>query len=367
MIIKLFQYVEKDIPSVICSDVEELVAMLLLHRNMSPEEVDLKLGNDGGQGTLKVTLSMTLKPEFEVSTSPKPKRFQYSEGYGDGGDFKFSSIHKAIILALVPTMNESYVNLRTLLDKLNIGALDCSHSEDIKVMLQILGKQPASSTHPCPFCESSKPLMEKANPNTLASLLSWHDKWLAAGGKHKDLKKFQNVMHKPLLTGNPDSEIIELLNVPGLHILLGIVDKLLCEMEKSLFEAQETGIVFFDTYLKSINLSRVCYQGQHRLEGNGCNQFLKKIDKLEQCFKENSLGLQGAKFITVFRDFNKVVDGCFGKKVSSSYKEDIERFSRSFRDLGTKLPVKFHIVEQHLSEFIEMKGGHYGKNLNLFK
>ena len=174
-------------------------------------------------------------------------------------------------------------------------------------------------------------------------------------------------MHKPLLTGNPDSEIIELLNVPGLHILLGIVDKLLCEMEKSLFEAQETGIVFFDTYLKSINLSRVCYQGQHRLEGNGCNQFLKKIDKLEQCFKENSLGLQGAKFITVFREFNKVVDGCFGKKVSSSYKEDIERFSRSFRDLGTKLPVKFHIVEQHLSEFIEMKRGHYGKNLYLFK
>ena len=64
-------------------------------------------------------------------------------------------------------------------------------------------------------------------------------------------------MHKPLLTGNSDSKIIELLNVPGLHILLGIVYKLLSEMEKTLFEVRETGIVFFDVYLKSINLSKV--------------------------------------------------------------------------------------------------------------
>ena len=332
------------------------------HRSMTPEEVDVKLGIDGGQGSLKVTLSLTLKPE-ETEASPCKKRCKYSEGYGQGDNFKDSSVHKAIILALVPTMNESHVNLRILLEKLGLGSLEYSHSEDIKVMLQILGKQPASSTHPCPFCETSKPNLEKADPNTLSSLISWHEKWLKDGGNPGKLKFFQNVMHPHLLTGEPSTKVIELFNIPGLHILLGVVDKLLSEMEKNLFQSREEGFAFFNSYLKSINLSRVSYQGQHRIEGNGCNQFLKNIDKLEVCFKAVNLALSGAKYIKVFRDFSKVVHGCFGKTVSPTFREDIHQFSLSYRDVGATVTVKVHILEQHVIEFIEMKGGVLGKTI----
>ena len=150
------------------------MTLVLHHRTQSPEDIDVKLGIDGGQGSLKVTLSLTLKPDsHDASWSPPSKRFLYSDGYGSG-DFKVSSVHKSLILALVPTMNESYVNLKMLLDKLNLNSLEYSLSQDIKVMLQTLGKQPAACSHPCPYCETSKPDMLKAPNNTLASLCAWH-------------------------------------------------------------------------------------------------------------------------------------------------------------------------------------------------
>ena len=87
---------------------------------------------------------------------------------------------------------------------------------------------------------------------------------------------------------------------------------------------------FSSSYLASINLARVSYQGQHRLEGNACNMFLKKLDKLDFYLKEHNLGLPGAKYIKVLRDFNRIVHGCFGKTVSPTYKNDIKTFSESY-------------------------------------
>ena len=45
--------------SVYCNDIEELVAMVLHHRNEETNDVDIKLGVDRGQGLIKVTLSIT--------------------------------------------------------------------------------------------------------------------------------------------------------------------------------------------------------------------------------------------------------------------------------------------------------------------
>ena len=92
--------------------------------------------------------------------------------------------------------------------------------------------------------------------------------------------------------------------------------------------------------------------------------FLKKLDVLELYLKEHNPGLQGAKYIKVLRDFNRVVHGCFGKSVSSTYKNDIKTFSESYRDLGIIVSVKVHMVEQHVEEFIEMKGGEFGKYIS---
>ena len=90
--------VEKDTPIVYCNDIEELVAMLL-HRSQETNDVDIKLGVDGGQGFVKVTLSITLKPELE--NNKIPEKLSKCDGYVCK-DFKDSSVHKTIILAILP-------------------------------------------------------------------------------------------------------------------------------------------------------------------------------------------------------------------------------------------------------------------------
>ena len=49
---------------------------------------------------------------------------------------------------------------------------------------------------------------------------------MADGANLKKAKKYTNVVvHPPLLTGNKNKKLLELVNIPDLHILLGVVDK----------------------------------------------------------------------------------------------------------------------------------------------
>ena len=67
---------EKDTPIVYCNDIEELVAMVLHHSSQETDDVDIKLGVDGGQGFLKVTLLITMTPELENNkTSEKLNKY----------------------------------------------------------------------------------------------------------------------------------------------------------------------------------------------------------------------------------------------------------------------------------------------------
>ena len=90
--------VEKD-PIVYCNDIEELVAMMLHHRSQETNDVDIKLGVDGGQGFLKVTLPITLKPELE--NNKIPEKLSKCDGYA-WKDFKDSSVRKTIKSAILP-------------------------------------------------------------------------------------------------------------------------------------------------------------------------------------------------------------------------------------------------------------------------
>ena len=89
---------------------------------------------------------------------------------------------------------------------------------------------------------------------------------MANGANLKKAKKYKNVVHLPLLTGDKNKKMLELVNISGLHILLGVVDKVLKKIEKNLFKNKECVLQFFNRYLSKINICRVSYQGQLRLE-----------------------------------------------------------------------------------------------------
>ena len=118
------------------------------------------------------------------------------------------------------------------MDKLNITSLDYTVSEDLKALLQIVGKQIATSIHPFPYCMTSCIDIPKADHYNLESLCRLYDKSMADGANLKKAKKYTNFVHSPLLTGDKNKKILELVNIPGLHILLGVEDKILKEIEK---------------------------------------------------------------------------------------------------------------------------------------
>ena len=150
--------------------------MVLHHRSQETNDIDIKLGVGGGQEFLKVILSITLKLELE--NNKIPEKLSKCDGYACK-DFKDSSVHQTIILAILPLLNEKYHSLRIILDKLNISSIDYTVSDDLKVLLQMVGKQTATSKHPCPLCMTSYTDFQKADHYTLESLSRLYDQSIA--------------------------------------------------------------------------------------------------------------------------------------------------------------------------------------------
>lgn len=61
---------------------------------------------------------------------------------------------------------------------------------------------------------------------TLASLQDTFRKWTDAGGNEKEAKHFGNVVHAPLLFGDPSVPVLDILPPPELHLELGGVNTL---------------------------------------------------------------------------------------------------------------------------------------------
>ena len=103
------------------------------------------------------------------------------------------------------------------------------------------------------------------------------------------------------------------MNIPELHLLIGIVDKLISGFENKVFETPEKGREWMDRYLKEVAIVRKSYQGCHSLEGNQSSSFLKKIDVLER-----------------------------------------NLFSNLYRQLDISVTPKVHILESHITDFYEI-------------
>ena len=77
---------------------------------------------------------------------------------------------------------------------------------------------------------TSSPVIPKADHYNLESLCRLYDQWMIDGANLKKAKKYTNVVHPHLLTGNKNKKILELVNIPGLHVLLCVVNKILKEV-----------------------------------------------------------------------------------------------------------------------------------------
>ena len=95
------------------------------------------------------------------------------------------------------------------------------------------------------------------------------------------------------------------------------------------------------------------------IEGNQAKKLLEKADNLIKYVgvQESSVLEKINDAADVLKSFRVVVDACFGIKLNAAYQYAIEQFCSKFRKLpGITFPIKFHVVEQHISEFLERHG-----------
>lgn len=325
--------------TVYCKNVEGLIQFVKDKRGVS--DAHLKLGLDGGGGFLKLCLSIQSEDQPE---SADRKRQKFEDGVA-AKRFKDSGVKKLIILALVQSCQENYENVNLLFSAVNISNLGATFAVDLKMANILAGIMSHSSMYPCTWCDAAQhQLGEAAVLRTIGSIIDNYNKWKDAGAVKDNAKHFMNCIHEPLLKGDQDTLILDIIPPPELHLLIGVVNTLFERMQKD----------FNDTALKwaaSCNVARQVIHGGSGFNGNASKKLLDKVDDLRSICEMDCL-----KYVRVFQDFGKVVRACFSDDLDPNYKEYINDFRNAYSDLQikkSKVTPKVHAVFFHVPEFCD--------------
>ena len=336
-----------------------LQPFLVHERCLDPENHIVQFGFDDGQGMLKV---MEIVNNNEPEIENEKKRHKYSDGVCPRSS-KLSSVKKMFVVGLVPQVQELYPNIKTMMEELKLNKIEFGLCADIKIYLCLIGKQAASCTHPCPYCEGKASWDIKSKHLTIGSLNDWYQQFLESGGNKKKAKNYQNVINPPLLAGDSATKTLDVLNVSELHCMTGSTGKIVSGFESCAFENKEDGEKFINEFLRREDISKCVYQGSNSFEGNQARKLLQCVDKLDRDVK-NLLDFETAAkalpFVETLRHLDRVVTACFGQTLDPAYEDYIDAFSYQYRSLGISITPKVHIIEQHVVEFLKIKGEEAG-------
>ena len=277
------------------------------------------------------------------------KRTKYEAGFAPK-DFKLAGVKKLILLLVSPT-SERHDNMAALLGELGIDAIDFGLCCDLKMVLMLLGKQCASSKHCCPFCTGCSPWLKTGTTSTtIGSLWADYTAFVSAGSVLKKAMNYHNVVNPPLVTGSDHQKILgDLFFFPEHHVFTGIVGKLVKELERRVFDTPEEGKNFLDEWMATpgINVSRTVYHGSASFIGNMAQKLLKKVDhllvKLEQTLSQDRFVLAKV-YVKAFKQFDLVVESCFGQTLTPRYSDLIKSFMTTYRSLNISIPLKVNYL-----------------------
>ena len=348
----------------VSSDVASLITFIIWFRDLDPDTAKVQLGLDNGGGVLK--LVGLVYPDVDGTQPPARKRARHRDGIR-GRDFKLTSGKKGFFLAGVPDVNEDDENVAQLLAVCDISDLGNDPlSLDIKMQLYTLGKQSASCTRNCPYCECFAPYICICPPNTFASLDAHHASYEApvneggGGGIKKNAKNHNNCVRPRLLQGPPDTRVIDRLYFPELHTLTGITGKIVSALIESFPKTEaEVGKLWLEGFMKRHNIQwRV--DRPNTFLGYHARKFVRLGDTLRQEAKKSNLPIAAALktmyYARVLSKYNDVIVSCYGQILEDNFKETIKEFEIAYRNLDTSVTLKCHLVFVHIVEFLERKG-----------
>ena len=179
-------------------------------------------------------------------------------------------------------------------------------------------------------------------PRTLGSITEELWNWVERTGQNRSQAKFfGNVVHCPILKGNTNDEVIDLLPPPELHLLIGPVNTIFRAMEKEWPEALK--------WAKACNVEREAMHGGS-FTGNACHKLLSRVDVLRSLCP-----IQGLKYAETFDLLRRVVDACYGQELHRNYLQQIQHFRQSFLALGIPVTPKVHCIFFHIADFCERR------------
>ena len=291
-----------------------------------------------------------IKPR-RIDQKEKGKRAKYSEGPVPGSS-KLSGVNKTFLLGALPYSQENYSNTKLLLSQLDMADMKPTFSPDMKMAIYLIGKVYSTCKYPCIFGSGTSPFVDVCELLTVGDAKRWYSEFMAAGGKGTGIE-FASFVYEILFQYPNVTLLIDILNFPELHVMLGITQKLLDYIK--LFSSTD----FTESILTALNITQTFHRGKKGLNGNACKKLLENATLIiirskslpDSCDKVK-IGA-AAKTLSLF---GAVVSSSFGNLVVGDWVQDIHKFCISYRALpGITYPPKFHLVESHLQQFLERR------------
>ena len=169
------------------------------------------------------------------------------------------------------------------------------------------------------------------------------------------------MVNEPVLDAEDDDYILDVIFISSLHINLGLVFKILQELDDELVKIGHHGWVL--DWLKKNSILGERDANLNDLNGPATTKFLKKLPQLRaDLIKMKADAL--LKYVEVAEALSEVRTACFGSEPESldpNFEDKIKHLEELWLDAGISVTTKAHCLFRHVPEQICKYGMPLGK------
>ena len=189
-------------------------------------------------------------------------------------------------------------------------------------------------------------------PLTVGDARRLWSEYLTAGGKGTG-KEFGSFVNEILVKYPNETLLLDILNFPELHVMLGLEQKLLDYIKLA------SSTHFAQSVIDELNITETYHRGKKGLNCNACKKLIENATLFIIKSKALPDSCDKAKIIAAAKTmslFNNMVNSSFGQLVEEGWEQDVKDFCAAYRALvGISYPPKFHLVEGHLVQFLKRR------------
>ena len=256
-----------------------------------------------------------------------------------------------MLVAVAEELPETYENVRQIWSLIQVYRVKFIAACDLKLANILCGLQAHSSSHPCSWCSIDFTNLEKAGAlRTLGSLRESYKSFLSAGSILAKAKHTGNVVHPPFLSGANGTLILDILPLPELHLLVGVVNHNFQKMKSVWSNAEK--------WPTSLSMKLSPYHGG-MFEENDCRKLLRNVDRLQQLAEARKVGFpsfwihRNAQEVVSEKLSDAVVKSCLGSDLEDDFLDKIQQFQDSFLAIpNASVTPKIHVVFHQIKDFV---------------